>query len=40
MSTDTLSKNLGAWKAQIANVKARLPRDAPPSHEFRPLDRS
>lgn len=25
MSTDTLSKNLGAWKAQIANVKARLP---------------
>jgi len=25
MSTDTLSKNLGTWKAQIANVKARLP---------------
>ena len=25
MSTDTLSKSLGAWKAQIANVKARLP---------------
>jgi len=25
MSTDTLSKHLGAWKAHIANVKARLP---------------
>jgi hypothetical protein len=25
MSTDTLSKHLGTWKAQIANVKARLP---------------
>jgi len=25
MSTDTLSKNIGTWKAQIANVKARLP---------------
>ena len=25
MSTDTLSKNLGTWKAQIANVKPRLP---------------
>jgi hypothetical protein len=25
MSTDTLSKNLGTWKAQITNVKARLP---------------
>ncbi|HKH47770.1 MAG TPA: hypothetical protein VKM72_24190 [Thermoanaerobaculia bacterium] len=25
MSTDTLSKKLGPWKAQIANVKPRLP---------------
>src|SRR6266545_2646577 len=25
MSTDTLSKHIGGWKAQIANVKARLP---------------
>jgi hypothetical protein len=25
MSTDTLSKHLGTWKAQIANAKARLP---------------
>ena len=25
MSTDTLSKHLGTWKAQIVNVKARLP---------------
>ncbi len=25
MSTDTLSKHLGGWEAQIANVKARLP---------------
>lgn len=25
MSTDTLSKNIGTWKAQITNVKARLP---------------
>jgi hypothetical protein len=25
MSTDTLSKHLGAWEAQIANVKVRLP---------------
>ena len=25
MSTETLSKKLGAWKAQIVNVKARLP---------------
>ena len=25
MATDTLSKEIGTWKAQIANVKARLP---------------
>ncbi len=25
MSTDTLSKFVGSWEAQIANVKARLP---------------
>ena len=25
MSTDTLSKHMGAWEAQIANVEARLP---------------
>jgi hypothetical protein len=25
MSTDTLSKNIGAWEAQIANMKTRLP---------------